>query len=72
MPVSERNSEQQSVKMMVRPTSPIQVVISVRPPSTSGRNTMIEVPVAHTTAGSTSRDPTSAARSGPMPFCRCR
>ena len=58
--------------MIVRPTSPIQVEISVRPPRTSGRNTMIEVAVEHTTAGSTSREPTSAARRGPSPFWRWR
>jgi hypothetical protein len=58
--------------MMVRPTSPIQVEISVRPPSTSGRNTMIEVAVEHTTAAITSREPTSAERSAPIPFWRWR
>src|SRR5438094_450461 len=72
MAVSERKSEHRSVKMIVRPTSPIQVEISVRPPRTSGRNTMIEVAVEHTTAGSTSREPTSAARRGPSPFWRWR
>ena len=38
--------------MIVRPTSPIQVVISVRPPSTSGKKTMMEVAVEQITAGS--------------------
>ena len=70
--MSDRNSEQASAKMMVRPTSPIQVVISVRPPSTSGRNTIIEVPVAHTTAGVTSRQPLSVARSVASPRSRWR
>ena len=70
--VSERNSEQPSVKMMVRPTSPIQVVISVRPPSTSGRKTITEVAVALTTAGRTSRAPSSADLTVPFPSCRSR
>ena len=57
--VSDRNSEHSRVKMIVRPTSPIQVVISVRPPITSGRNTMIDVAVELITAGSTSFEPRS-------------
>ena len=70
--VSDRNSEQASVKMMVLPTSPTQIVTCVRPPSTSGRNTMIEVAVDETTAGSTSRLPRSAARRRGAPRSRCR
>jgi hypothetical protein len=58
--------------MIVRPTSASQVVISVRPPSTSGRNTMIDVSVEHTTAACTSFEPASAACNGLFPAWRWR